>query len=116
MACSRSAVPIRTRSFSSPTGYIMLATGKEERAAGVAHDVAVSIVGAKVAVHVARAAVGSPAGVGFPYLISQSTVPCVIAAPASAARPVTTPSLWAVTGFSIFMASRTTTRSPVATV
>ena len=50
------------------------------------------------------------------YLISARTVPWVIAAPASTASPVMTPSLWAVTGFSIFMASSTTTRSPVATV
>ena len=34
------------------------------------------------------------------------------AAPASTASPVMVPSLWAVTGFSIFMASSTTTRSP----
>ncbi len=52
---------------------------------------------------------------GDAYLISASTVPCVIAAPASTARPVMVPSLWAVTGFSIFIASSTTTRSPAAT-
>src|ERR1700733_2205687 len=46
------------------------------------------------------------------YLISASTVPWVIAAPVSTANPVITPSLCAVTGFSIFIASRTTTRSP----
>src|ERR1700722_9456620 len=49
------------------------------------------------------------------YLISASTVPWVIAAPVSTANPVITPSLCAVTGFSIFIASRTTTRSPVET-
>ena len=49
------------------------------------------------------------------YLISASTVPWVMAAPASTARPVMVPSLWAVTGFSIFIASSTTTRSPAAT-
>ncbi len=38
----------------------------------------------------------------------------VIAAPASTASPVTTPSLCAVTGFSIFMASSTTIRSPAS--
>src|SRR3984957_6231156 len=36
------------------------------------------------------------------YLISASTVPWVIAAPVSTANPVITPSLCAVTGFSIF--------------
>src|ERR1700722_7989663 len=49
------------------------------------------------------------------YLISASTVPWVIAAPVSTANPVITPSLCAVTGFSIFIPSRTTTRSPVET-
>ncbi len=49
-------------------------------------------------------------------LSSQTTVPWVMAEPASTDRPVTTPSLCAVTGFSIFMASSTTTRSPAATV
>src|ERR1700676_1576551 len=49
------------------------------------------------------------------YLISASTVPWVTAAPASTARPVMVPSLCAVTGFSIFIASRTTTRSPADT-
>src|SRR5690606_8722324 len=49
------------------------------------------------------------------YLISASTVPWVMAAPASTARPVILPSLWAVTGFSIFIASRTTIRSPADT-
>ena len=53
---------------------------------------------------------------GSAHLISARTVPCVMAAPASTASPVITPSLWAVTGFSIFMASSTTTRSPAATV
>src|SRR5271154_7224625 len=49
------------------------------------------------------------------YLISASTVPWVMAAPVSTANPVITPSLCAVTGFSIFIASSTTTRSPVET-
>src|SRR5271155_6073950 len=51
----------------------------------------------------------------FRYLISASTVPWVIAAPGSTASPVMVPSLCAVTGFSIFIASRTTTKSPAAT-
>lgn len=58
---------------------------------------------------------GQMAAVVLAYLISASTVPWVMAAPGSTARPVMTPSLWAVTGFSIFIASRTTTRSPAAT-
>ena len=45
--------------------------------------------------------------------LGRRTVPCVTAAPASTDSPVMVPSLWAVTGFSIFMASSTTTRSPV---
>src|SRR5699024_4113417 len=59
--------------------------------------------------------VGCPGCRAGDYLISQSTVPWVTAAPASTARSVTTPSLCAATGFSIFMASRTAIWSPALT-
>ena len=41
-------------------------------------------------------------------LMSQMTVPDVTTAPTSAARPVTVPALWALSGCSIFIASSTT--------
>ena len=130
------------------------------------------IAAAEVAAHVARAAVGAPAGVveiggpersrspNWPSSCSTATVSTIGSSsiprrPTSApgvdddsprhprrrgagvdetlldlgqdgalrdggagldGQPVITPSLWAVTGFSIFMASSTTTRSPAATV
>src|SRR4051812_47567278 len=46
----------------------------------------------------------------------QSTAPLVTVAPTSADRPVTVPALCALIGCSIFIASRTTTRSPAETV
>src|SRR3954471_21345038 len=49
-------------------------------------------------------------------LISQIAAPAETVAPTSAVRPVTVPDLWALRGCSIFMASRTTIRSPSATV
>ena len=49
-------------------------------------------------------------------MISQITAPLVTVAPTLAANPLMVPALWAVSGCSIFIASRTTTRSPSATV
>ena len=49
-------------------------------------------------------------------LISAMTSPDVTVAPTSTLRPVTTPSLWALIGCSIFMASTTTIWSPAETV
>src|SRR3954468_15412567 len=46
----------------------------------------------------------------------QITAPLVTVAPTSADSPVTVPSLWALIGCSIFIASRTTIRSPADTV
>jgi stage II sporulation protein D len=48
-------------------------------------------------------------------LISQMTAPLVTVAPTSARGPVTVPALCALSGCSIFIASRTTTTSPSAT-
>src|SRR4051794_34633078 len=55
-------------------------------------------------------------GAGDQSLISQIGAPAETVAPTSAERPVTVPDLWALRGCSIFMASRTTMRSPSATV
>ena len=49
------------------------------------------------------------------YFSSIMTEPLVTPSPAETAKSVTTPDLWAFTGFSIFMASKTTTTSPSAT-
>lgn len=46
----------------------------------------------------------------------QIAAPAVSTAPTSAASPAIVPALWACRGCSIFIASRTTTRSPSATV
>src|SRR5215471_13473355 len=46
----------------------------------------------------------------------QITAPAETTSPTAADRPVTTPALWALIGCSIFIASRTTIRSPSATV
>ena len=48
-------------------------------------------------------------------LISSRTEPWVTASPGETAKPATVPALCAVTGFSIFIASSTTTSSPAAT-
>lgn len=48
-------------------------------------------------------------------LSSQMTAPVLTVAPTSATREVTVPALWALRGFSIFMASSTTITSPSAT-
>src|SRR5439155_10512210 len=48
--------------------------------------------------------------------ISQIVAPADRTSPTAAVRPVTTPALCALSGCSIFIASRTTTRSPSATV
>ena len=69
--------------------------------------------------HVIDHGVGQPEGGGGPghgWSISQSTVPAVTTAPSAGTRPRTTPPRWAFTGCSIFIASRTRTRSPTSTV
>jgi hypothetical protein len=48
-------------------------------------------------------------------VICRSTVPEVTVLPGAAESPLTTPALGAVTGFSIFIASSTSSRSPAAT-
>ena len=56
-----------------------------------------------------------PQAVARKSVISQMAAPLVMVAPACAVRPATVPDLWAFTGCSIFIASRTRIRSPAAT-